>query len=213
MKKEIFKLSAVLLSVLVIAFTAYGESNQWEGVKNEGGIEISLRSVPGSAIKEFRAVTSVQGRISSILALLEDYGSYTKWMHRCTEAKLLLKKNQFERVVYTVTSSPWPVEDRDIAVKSVVSQNKKTGAVTISLVGLPGYIPVRSGKVRVVRVKGFWLFEPVGKDRVRITYRLHSEPGGSLPESLVNKSLVEIPYNTLYNMKKMISMSPYKDAK
>ena len=57
------------------------------------------------------------------------------------------------------------------------------------------------------------MLEPLGNGRVRITYRLHTEPGGSVPDSLVNSSLVDIPYNTLYNLQRKVLQSPYKEAK
>ncbi|MCL1864252.1 MAG: START domain-containing protein [Spirochaetes bacterium] len=188
-------------------------ASQWERVKSSNAIEVFVRPVSGSAIKEFKAVTEVQGSISSILALLDDTGSYTRWMYRCSEAKILYKKNDYERITYNVTSSPWPVDDRDIAVKSVISQDKKTAVVTITLTGLPEYIPVNSKKVRMTKLNGYWMIEPLGNGRLRVTYRAHSELGGSVPETLVNIALVDIPYNTLYNFKKMVNQSPYKDAK
>lgn len=213
LKTKIIKISAALFSLLFLLIPVHGQEQNWERVKNSSGIEIFIRPVPGSAIKEFRAVTVVQGNLSSVLAMLDDTVSYPRWMYRCTEAQLLSKKDMYERVTYTVTSSPWPVDPRDIAVKSVISQNKKTLIVTVSLNGLPGYLPVKSGKVRMNRVNGYWMLEPLGSGRVRVTYRLHSEPGGTVPDSLVNSSLVDIPYNTLYNMQRLVMQSPYKDAK
>ena len=209
---KIKKISILVLFISAIILPSMAQS-PWERVKNSNGIEVSVRPVPGSAIKEFKAVTEVKASISSVIALFEDAGSYTKWMYRCTEAKVLSNKNDYERITYNVTSSPWPVSDRDIAVKSVISQNKSTAAVTIALTGLPEYIPAKPGKVRMTKLNGYWLIEPLGNGRLRVTYRLHSEPGGSVPESLVNSALVDIPYNTLYNLKKMVNQSPYKDAK
>jgi hypothetical protein len=210
---QIKKLSLLILFILWAVILPSIAESQWERVKNSNGIEVYVRSVSGSAIKEFKAITEVQSSISAVLALLDDTDSYTRWMHRCSEAKLLYKKNDYERIIYNVTSSPWPVDDRDIAVKSVISQNNKTAVVTITLTGLPEYIPAKPKKVRMVKLNGYWMLEPLGNGKLRVTYRMHSEPGGSVPDTLVNSSLVDIPYNTLYNLKKMINQSPYKDAK
>ena len=210
---KIKKISMFVLGILALTIFPLLAEGQWERVKNANAIEVYVRPVSGSAIKEFKAVTEMQSSISSILALLDDTGSYTKWMYRCTEARHLYKKNDYERITYNVVSSPWPVEDRDIAVKSVISQNKKTAVVTIKLTGLPEYIPVKAKKVRMVKLNGYWLLEPLGNGRLRVTYSMHSEPGGSVPDSLVNSSLVDIPYNTLLNLKKMVNQAPYRDAK
>ena len=213
MKTKKLRVSAgILLLLLFIFISAQGQENQWERVKNKNNIEVYTRPVHGSAIKEFRGVMVIKSSLSSVLTMYDDTASYTRWMYRCTRAELLLKKNDYERITYTVTSSPWPVEDRDIAVKSIVSQNKKSGVVTITLSGIPGYIPKKNGKVRMTSLYGYWMLEPLGKGWIRVTYRLHSEPGGSIPDSLVNSSLVDIPYNSLYNMRRMVMQPPYKES-
>ena len=203
----------LVLFILPLTILPVAAESQWERVKNANSIEVYVRPVSGSAIKEFKAVTEVQSSISTVLALFEDTGTYTLWMYRCSEAKLLYQKNVYERITYSVLSSPWPVEDRDIAIKSVISQNQKTAVVTIRLTGLPEYNPVKPKKVRMLKLSGYWLLEPLGNGRLRVTYCTHSEPGGSVPDSLVNSSLVDIPYYSLFNLKKMINRSPYKDAK
>ncbi|MCL2155190.1 MAG: START domain-containing protein [Leptospirales bacterium] len=210
---QIKKIPILALFILPLIILPSIAETQWERVKSANAIEVFVRPVSGSAIKEFRAVTEVQGSISSVLALLDDTDSYTKWIYHCSEAKVLYNKNYYERITYNVTSAPWPVEDRDMAVKSVISQNKKTAVVTITLTGLPEYIPVKPKKVRMSKLNGYWMLEPLGNGRLRVTYRVHSEPGGSVPDTLVNSSLVDIPYNTLFNLKKMVNQSPYKDAK
>ena len=210
---QIKKTSLLVLFILSVMILPSIAENQWERVKSSDNIEVFIKPVPGSAIKEFRAVTVVQSSISSVLAILDDTSSYTQWSYRCSEAKLLYKKNDYERITYNVTSSPWPVDDRDIAVKSVISQNKTTAVVTIMLTGLPEYIPAKPNKVRMTKLNGYWMLEPLENGKLRVTYRLHSEPGGSVPETLVNNALIYIPYNTLYNLKKMINQAPYKDAK
>ncbi|MCL1911791.1 MAG: START domain-containing protein [Leptospirales bacterium] len=210
---RIKKISLFVLLIFSALILPSAAESQWERVKNSNAIEVFVKPVSGSTIKEFKAVTEIQSSISSVIALLDDTNSYTQWMHRCTEAKLLYKKNDFERITYNVASSPWPVDDRDMAVKSVISQNKETAVVTIKLTGLPEYIPAKPKKVRMVKLNGYWLLEPLGSGRLRVTYRLHSEPGGSVPETLVNSSLVDIPYNTLYNLKRMVNQSPYKGAR
>jgi len=185
----------------------------WETVKNSGGIKVSVQVVENSDIKEFMAVTVTESSLSAILALLDDTEGYTGWNYRCSEAKLLHKKNDYERITYMVTVSPWPVADRDIAVRSVVSQDRKTGVVTVKLSGLPGYIAVKGERVRMVSLSGYWRLVPLGNGKVRIIYRLHSDPGGSVPGSIVNSSLVDIPYNTLWNMRNFVKNEPYRTAR
>lgn len=201
--------ATVFLFLLIMVTNAY----PWDTVKNSSGITVSVQSVAGSQIKEFMAIIETETTLSAIVAVLDDTSAYTLWNYRCSEAVLLQKKGDFERITYMVTRSPWPVAERDIAVKSVISQDPKTGVVTVSLKGLPSYIPVKNGRVRMTSLSGYWKLEPLGARRVRVTYRLHSEPGGSVPDSLVNSSLVDIPYNTLWNLRNLVKQAPYRDAR
>ncbi len=198
-----------LLFLLIIMTHAY----TWETVKNGSGITVGVQNVAGSQIKEFMAITETESTLSAIVAILDDTSAYTRWNYRCSEARLLQKKSDFERITYIVISSPWPVADRDIAVKSVIAQDPKTGVVTVTLKGLPSYTPLKDGTVRMTSLSGYWRLEPLGAGRVRVVYRLHSEPGGSVPDSLVNSSLVDIPYNTLWNLRNLVRQSPYRDVR
>ncbi|HRX49083.1 MAG TPA: START domain-containing protein [Spirochaetota bacterium] len=206
--KRLYPLILICIFITAALLPAFS----WERVKNSGGITISVQKVEGSEIKEFMAVTVVESSLSSIIALLDDTKNYTSWNYRCSEAKLLYKKNDYERITYMVTGSPWPVAERDIAVRSVISQDKSSGVVTVSLKGLPGYTSEMNGRVRMTSLRGYWRLEPLGGGNIRVIYRLHSEPGGSVPDSIVNSSLVDIPYNTLWNMRNFVKRSPYRDA-
>ena len=202
----------LLTALLLFTCHVYGEEYQWEKVKDKNSIEIFTRPVNGSRIKECLAVTMMRGRLSSVLAVFNDTASYTRWMYRCSEATLLLKKNSYERIIYSVISSPWPVADRDIVVKSSLVHDRNTGVVTVTINGLPDYVAIKPGRVRMRGMNGCWVLEPRGNGWIKISYRIHSDPGGSLPDKLVNSSIVDIPYNTLYNLRKMAGQYPYKDA-
>ncbi|HPS58083.1 MAG TPA: START domain-containing protein [Spirochaetota bacterium] len=206
-----FKKLSIPLIALLVSFTSGFPASGWETVKEGNGIQLSVRPVPDSQVKEFMAVTVVDSSLSACVALLEDTPNYTQWNYKCIEAKLLQRKNDYERITYMATESPWPVENRDIAVKSVLTQDKKTGIVTIELKGLPDYIPGKEGRVRMASLSGYYKFEPFCSGKVRATYRLRNEPGGSVPESLVNGTVKDIVYNTLWNMRNFVQKNPYKN--
>lgn len=207
------KKKSILLVALLIIFSVNLPASGWKIVKDNSGIQLYVRPVPDSKVNEYMAVTILESSLSSPVSVLEDTPNYTQWNYKCIEAKLLHRKNDYERITYMATESPWPVENRDIAVKSVLTQDKKTGIVTIELKGLPDYTPGRDGRVRMASLKGYWIFESLGNGKVKAIYRLHSEPGGSVPESLVNGTGRDIVYNTVWNMRNMVLKNPYKTIK
>jgi len=206
-----FRIYLLLLFITLFTTSSVLSSSDWKTLKDSSGIQLSVRPVQNSQVKEYMAVAVFESSLSSPVALLEDTPNYTIWNYRCIEAKLLFKKNDYERITYMATESPWPVENRDIAVRSLLSQDRNTGIVTIQLTGLPGYVPARDGRVRMASLTGCWIFEPMGNGKIRAAYRLHNEPGGSVPESLVNGTVKDIVYNTVWNMRGMVQKTPYKN--
>jgi hypothetical protein len=87
------------------------------------------------------------------------------------------------RVVHFYTRvNPPVVSRRDYTMRMVDEGEVGGGALRISWTPSDRGPPPRPGVVRVEVNEGFWLLEPVdGGARTRATYRLHTDPGGSVP--------------------------------
>ena len=54
--------------------------------------------------------------------------------------------------------------------------------------------------IRITKADGYWSFVP--KDQgVVVTYQMHADPGGSIPKWLVNRAVVDTPYDTLNQLR------------
>jgi len=180
------------LSVL-LAVTAQAED--WQLVKDEGGIRVYLAPVPGSKYKAYRGITTIKTDIATLRALQNDVGGSCAWIHECREQKLL-KSEGSHSWTYTRFNTPWPVTPRD-SVLEVSSEEGANGSVTRILKGVPDYLPEVKGFVRISKVEGFWKLVPKRRGEVEVTYQAHTEPGGSVPSWLANSFVVDAPYNTL----------------
>lgn len=210
----VMKKYLVLLLIPLFSLLAEGTAaNEFTLEKDKNGVKVYTRKVEGSSLKEFKGVTAIKTSLMSLVALMDDTDSYTKWLHNVTEAKLLKAMNLKERVSYTVIHAPWPVSDRDAVTYSKISQHPKTKAVTIYLEGQASGYPAQSGKVRVPKLKGFWQFIPSSSGWVTVVYQVHSEPGGSIPDALANSTVVDLPYNTLLKMQAIVKQEKYQTAK
>ncbi len=200
---------------LILLAGAVGAEEPWVKKKEKDGIQIFLRKVPGSGIKEFKGITVMKGvRLASFLAALDDTSSYTRWQHNCSEARLLKKIDLYKRYSYVVTKAPWPVWDRDSVIYSMVSQNPKTRVITVQMTGAPNYLPPEKAKkrIRMPKMRGTWTFAPNGKESVTVIYQLHSESGGTLPDNLANTAVVDIPFYTLQNLSRLVREPKFRDA-
>ncbi len=103
-------------------------------------------------------------------------------MHNVLKFEVSQDVSDTEKVVYIVNKTPWPVTDRDAYTRSVMTAD----------------------------AAGSWKFAPQADGVVEVTYQVHANPGGSLPDWLVNAIVVETPLNTLENLHDIIHDEKYQ---
>ena len=210
--------SKIVLFLILIFLTqqsVFGAktADDWELKRKDKGIEAYLRDMPGTDLKEFKGVMYVRGvRLSSMVATFDDTASYTRWMYNCTESRLLKYINVHERITYTVTHAPWPADDRDTVVYSFMSQNPEDLSVTIDITSRPDYLPKQPHRLRIPMMKATWTFKPLKSGTVMIVYRTVTDPGGPLPIWLLNLSVIDLPYYTMYKFMNVIKEGRYAAA-
>lgn len=190
---------AVLCGMTVLLASAAAQAEDWQVVKEQDGIKVSLSEVAGSKYKAYQGVTVMKTTMAKLRALQEDVSGACAWIHECKSQKLL-KHEGDKSWTYTQFNTPWPVKSRD-SVLEVTTVEGTDGSLTRNLKGVPKYLPEEPDYVRVTQVEGFWKFVPKGAGQVEVTYQVHTDPGGSVPSWLANKFVVDAPFNTLKALK------------
>jgi hypothetical protein len=197
----------VLLSMLGLATAAADAEDPpaapWHLDRSEDGIEVYTRPVEGSGVKAFKGVATVHASVDVILRVLRDSDRFKTWFPNTSESRLLDREGPVSHQ-YSVMDAPWPVEDRDNVLRSVTSRDAGTGVVEIVVDAEPDYYPVQVDRIRVQKAHGSWRLEPIGKDETRVTFMMHLEPGGGVPEWLINLRVVASPYEALTNLRKVV---------
>ncbi|KAG1682789.1 tRNA 2-selenouridine synthase [Nymphon striatum] len=188
-------------------------ANGWELSKNEEGIKVFVRDIKNSPLKSFRGEMLIKGRLTPLVAVLEDSNSYVRWMHQTKSSKRLKQINQTSSYIYVVTDMPWPVMDRDSVTLAKLSQNSQNKQVTINMKSAHDYIPAKSGHFRITDMQGKWIITPQGNGMCKVIYEMRVDPGGNLPKWLVNALSVDVPFYTLNNLRREVKAPKYKDAK
>ena len=107
---------------------------------------------------------------------------------------------------------PFPTNDRDFIIKSK-KIDIDADTVKLVLTGASNYCDNKNSKlckktktnnVRITLINGFYLIEKIGTKHYRITYQIHSEPNGNIPSWLVNSMLVNMPFDTLDNLRTLL---------
>lgn len=209
MSKKTIKILLLLSFFLSSTIQA---NNSWTLSKEEDGIKVYVRDTPGFSVQSFRGVITLPDRLVSALAVIEDIKAYPQLLHKCKSARTVTKVSETESIKYLVTDMPWPVKDRDTIVHSVLTQNKGTKQVQIQINAVSKGVELQPDMLRVTKMKGSWQLTPQ-KNGVTVAYEMNVDPGGSIPKWLVNTMAVDMPFNTLKNLQRLVKKAEYQKAK
>ncbi len=151
-------------------------------------------------VKEFKGVGEVDASVDAILALLRDSDRFKTWFPNTADSKLLAREGN-SAYQYSVMATPWPMQDRDNVLHSVMTRDPDTGVVDIEVDAAPEYYPVQPGRIRVKKAHGRWILEPLGRNATRVTFTMHLEPGGGIPQWLINARILATPIEALTNLR------------
>ena len=185
-----------LYATIVIAATP----EEWSLDKQKDGIDVYTRPVEGSGIKEFKGVAEVDVNVEKILALLRDSNRFKSWFPNTPESRLLARDGDVS-YQYSVMGAPWPVNDRDNVLRSVTTRDENTGIIDIEITAAPDYYPVQKGRIRVRKAHGTWKLKPISPDKTHVTFTMHLEPGGGIPQWMINARIVATPFEALTNLR------------
>jgi hypothetical protein len=185
----------------------------WLTIKVKNGITLFKRTFPDSPISEFKGETMINARIEVIETVLRDIPAYAQFMFNCKEGRLIKSFGKDNLIILNVTDMPWPLTDRDVVVRSIVSKDFKRGVFTIVLQGLPEpessqYCPLRKDRVRMHNLQGIFILEIVDREHTSLTYIVHADPVG-IPSVLTNFFSDDNPYGTLTGIKRMVCLEKY----
>jgi hypothetical protein len=195
---------ARLTSVLWAAEPDESASESWSLERQADGIDVFTRPVPGSAVKAFKGEGIVEADLETVLAVLRDSDHYQDWFPNCPESKLLKREGPLS-FQYSVTEAPWPVTDRDNIFRSVLMRDESTGHVEISVTAAPDAYPEQPDRVRVRLANGGWRLAPEGRDRTRVVFTMHLEPGGGVPIWMVNARILSTPFEAITNLRRVVA--------
>jgi hypothetical protein len=209
------RLLIVLLLLSFFSSPVYSETSAWELQKEEKDINLKIfsRDVDGFTFKEFKGEMLVKTQMTTIAMLLLDTQAAPDWMYRSEKLEVIEEIDELTAVMYLTNTAPWPVDYRDGVIMSVISQDPESLVLKAKLNIIKDRLPEYDDYVRIPHMVGFWLFEPKDAGQILVTYQVHADPGGSLPDWMANNVVVETPYYTMRNMANMLKLEKYQQVK
>lgn len=196
----------VLLTVLALtsgAVFAGSDTDGWTLERDKAGVKVYTRSIEGWSLKEYKAVVQIRATLAQVESALRDAPNRCKWIHNSYNTKDVKTISQNEIYTYCAIDAPWPVSDRDNVVHWKFNRLSDK-EIRIDMNCAAEVYPEQSSTVRIKRLKGYWKLVDLGNGYVEVTQQVASEPGGSIPAWLANSSIVDTPFNTLFNLKQYV---------
>lgn len=209
-------LLACLLALLLLPAAARACSpgdRDLSQVIDRQGVRVWTCAIPDEPLRGFRAVTTVRSSLSGLVALLLDTHAAPDWVFRTDRIELLRRDDRAQTFTVRAETDFWPLQDRDVVINGRIEQDPDTLVVEIDSRSAPaGQYPLRDEFVRMPQMRGHWQFRPLGNGLVEVTMSGIANPGGAIPDFLVNLVIQETPYRTLLGLRRMIDQPRYQQA-
>ncbi|MEZ4739382.1 MAG: START domain-containing protein [Flavobacteriales bacterium] len=191
----------IRIAAIALLLSIANTGTDWVLKKDKNEIKVYTRSVPGSKLDEFKAVTLVPNTtITHLLDILTDVPRYDRLFPDCSGTRLIERTGKYDTVHYIRTEAPFPVSDRDGVYEQRTQRSADGSSARVTIRAVPDRIPTIKGLVRIPKGNGTWTFVALGKN-VKVSYQFHGEPGGDVPAWLANSFIVDHPYRTLENLR------------
>ncbi|GAA0859208.1 START domain-containing protein [Aliiglaciecola litoralis] len=195
-------LVSLFISASVLADTA---DLAWEVATQKQGISVFTRAT-ASGYKEIKASMTINAHPMDFVNLLENIALAPQWIANCRKVELLEKRGNFERVVKSTFSAPWPVQDREMVTYSFTSIDPNNGKITIDISDMSQRYPddKDDDNVRMLNVSGQWKLLKLENGLTTLSYQGYGEPAGNLPIWLSNQLVVSSVYTTFNNLREIL---------
>jgi START domain len=200
----------LLFCCLLISAEAQ-QSNDWVFKNEKGGVKVYYRKT--SDVYELKLVTSIKSTASGLIKLLSEVEHYPEWGYKVAESRQISQTSESESVYYSRLDFPWPLDDRDIVMHNRVQQDPTTGRIVATSVAKPANLPEKTGVIRIQNAKTTWTIVPGSGGWLYVEYYIYSDPGGSLPDWLVNMAIDVGPRETIKNIREFVGQPKYQTAK
>jgi hypothetical protein len=204
----------MLIIGLFCSFNAFAQTaDNWTLKKDKKGLKVYIRESKDSPFKELRLKFSIEASMSSIVHLLQDVEAIPNWVYKCPNAYVLKRVNENEEIYYNYMDFPWPLDDRDIIIRNVLTQDPETKVVRSESYSVVDFMEEKEKVVRIKSMHLWWTFTPKPNGIVDVEYYLKSDPGGLLPPWLVNLAIDQGPTQTIKRFRKILQEPKYKNAR
>lgn len=190
----------------MLMFAAMHASPQgdWQLSKDQNNIKVFTRKTDSSAFKSVKVEAVLLGSCEKLAGIILGIEKNIKWVYKTNALHLIKRFSPNELIYYAETSLPWPMRNRDQAIRITAYPDTINHSLKIITRGEPTAIAETKGIVRVPYFLGVWQVKAISPDKISIEYYLDVDPGGSVPAWMSNMFVAKGPYETFMNLAELL---------
>lgn len=194
----------LFLFILSSPLNLYGQKD-WKLIKTEDDIQLWIKNLEGSDLKQFKLQTTFKKELKSVYLLIRDVENMHLWYDKVQSVKLLKKISDNEAIYMLGYDLPFPFEDRISTVKGSMKFDEKGGKIFVNTDYFQTELPEDKKHMSLItKIKSSWEISEGKKGEILITHAGYMDPGGNVPKWLVNEGLTSGPLKTIKSMKKIL---------
>ncbi|GAB4220636.1 MAG: hypothetical protein Kow00102_08790 [Spirochaetota bacterium] len=188
-------------------------AKDWKFIKQKGDISLYKRVLPTSGIIQVKAERIINAPLEVVEQIIRDIPAYPQLMYNCIEGREIKQFTDEDIVILNVTKMPWPLQPRDVVVRTKVIKDWDYGRIEIALQGLHSpeseqWVPLIAGHTRMYELTAYFIGHILDRNKIKCIYIIHADPTG-VPLFAINFLIANYPYYTLLNLEKMTKLEKY----
>tara|TARA_Y100001956_G_scaffold82909_1_gene106689 strand:- start:3050 stop:3691 length:642 start_codon:yes stop_codon:yes gene_type:complete len=202
----------LMVAITGLIFCSYSSAQpkaSWKFEESVDGISVYSREHKDGLV-EIKSQMFTPTTYGAFLSLLEDSSNVPNWIDNVSHSRVLKQLSASENIVYTQFAAPWPAKDRDMVTYSKYSVDEL--GFTLSITDAPESTLVeQEGYIRISSVKAQWQLQKLTSGTTLIEYTAFADPGGALPDWLVNQLAKESARKTFEQLR--LQLPKYQSVK
>lgn len=168
----------------------------------------------GKRFRSFKVEAELDARVETMVRVLTDVDSYTKWFWHTRESRLLKQLSPTEFIVYMVHNAPAGLPDRDTVVRAILEpQTRSKPYLMLRASAVPDFIPLRKSLVRMPSEEITVKFSPISANKVLLEVEGYFDAGGTVPVWAANFVQRSAPYSVMLGLQRMVDNDHYALAR
>jgi hypothetical protein len=126
---------------------------------------------------------------------------------------MLKQVSPTEFYYYAKLDFPWPLTDRDVVMHTQLQPDPSKRHLVITSEAAPDMIPPSGNIIRIRDAHTKWTLFPGSEGWLYSEYEIYSNPGGNIPDWIVNMAIDVGPKETMQNIRRFLTEPKYQNMR